>query len=110
MTMDIDEPLDGLADRLRRTLWPDALPWDAISPSNKSDWRRVAAEARKAVPATRMEPDANAKGFISTSQDDARALRERVILAVYRWDHDRFPADFKRESDWIISYINGQSP
>jgi transposase-like protein len=99
--MDIEQ----LADRLRVAAYTAseeiAPSWDSLTSSQLARWRAVAAEAMKAAPP-------------APAPDEARALRERVILAVYgaaKEDRDGMTvANMRSEADWLISYINGQSP
>jgi hypothetical protein len=116
----LDEPLDALADRLSRIYLGPDFTLSERSAAAQSAWRRVAAEAMKAAPpapanAFTIPPLRSAydrDGPMQPSDEqERRALRERVILAISTRSHNETPiGDMIDDAKLLINFINGQSP
>jgi hypothetical protein len=112
--------LDELADRLRRAWYsrtsPEPSPFNTLDFGPASDWHAVAAEAMKAappapandftIPPLRSAYDRDGP-MPPDDEQERRALRERVILAVYTKTGATLEGVARYEADWLISYING---
>ena len=89
--------------------------WENLVPGVQCSWRLAAQKAMEMLDAAKapvdLMPRPPFKPPADLDPDEARALRERVIMAVYATHHG-MPAeiDLVEEADWLISYVNGQSP